>query len=90
MVMMNAVLAIALGLTPAQPGKSVQTIYYDEKDYAGLIGTYQQVADRNGTIHLRGFDRLTAKPFDLALTTDGRVDGTIGDMYVQFVVHESA
>ena len=89
-MIMNAVLAIALGLTPAQPGKAVETIRYQESDYAGLIGRYQQVVDSRGTTHLRGFDRLTGKPFELAVQSDGRVDGTVGDMYIAFTVREAA
>lgn len=90
MMIMNAVLAIALGLTPAQPGQAVQTFHYQDKDYAGLIGRYQQSVDARGTTHLRGFDRLTGKPFDLAVAADGRVEGTVGETYMTFTVHEAA
>lgn len=89
-MIMHAVLAIALGLTPAQPGKAVQKFYYDEKDYAGLVGSYRQVIDKDGTTHLRGYDRLTGKPFDLAVNADGRVEGTVGETFMAFTVKETA
>jgi hypothetical protein len=87
---MNAVLAIALGLAPAQPGRAAQQFHYDPKDYAGLLGSYRQLTDRNGTTHLRGFDRITGKPFDLSVEPDGRVAGTVGEMYMTFTVREAA
>lgn len=89
-MIMNAVLAIALGLTPAQPGRSMQTFDYRDKDYAGLIGRYQRVVDAKGTTHLRGFDRLTGKPFELAVQSNGQVEGTVGDTYITFTVREAA
>lgn len=87
---MNAVLAIALGLTPAQPGQAVERIHYNDKDYAGLIGAYRQAVDGRGTTHLRGYDRLTGKPFDLAVRSDGHVEGTVGETFVSFTVQEVA
>lgn len=89
-MIMNAVLAIALGLTPAQPGKAVQKFTYVERDYRGLIGRYQQVVDHRGTTHLRGFNRLNGDPFDLAVRSDGRVEGTVGETYMTFTVREDA
>lgn len=89
-MIMNVVLAIALGLTPAQPGKAVQQFQYDPKDYAGVVGRYQQVTDGRGTTHLRGFDRLTGKAFDLAVKPDGLVEGTVGENYMTFTVHQAA
>lgn len=89
-MIMNAVLAVALGLTPVQPGKPVQVFQYKPQDYAGLIGRYHQRVDARGVIHLRGFDRLTAKPFDLAVAKDGKVEGTVGEMYLTFTVREQA
>lgn len=89
-MIMNAVLAIALGLVPGQPGKTSETINYRDSDYAGLIGAYRQNVDSRGTTHLRGYDRLTGKPFDVEVRTDGFVEGTVGDTYVTFTVRELA
>ena len=89
-MIMNAVLAVALGLTPVKAGQEVQVIQYNPTDYAGLIGRYNQSTDRGGTTHLTGFDRLTGRPFDIAVARDGRVEGTVGDTYVTFSVSERA
>jgi hypothetical protein len=89
-MIMNAVLAVALGLTPVKTGQEVQVIQYNPTDYAGLIGRYNQSTDRGGTTHLTGFDRVTGRPFDIAVARDGRVEGTVGDTYVTFSVSERA
>jgi len=89
-MIMNAVLAVALGLAPVKSGQEVQVIQYNPSDYSGLIGRYNQSTDRGGTTHLSGFDRLTGRPFDIAVAKDGRVEGTVGDTYVTFRVSEAA
>jgi hypothetical protein len=89
-MIMNAVVAVALGLTPVQAGKPVQSFQYNANDYAGLIGTYFQSTDKRGRTHLRGFDRLTGRPFDIDVTKDGRVEGNVGETYVTFTVSEAA
>jgi len=89
-MIMNAVLAVALGLAPMKSGQEVQVIQYNPSDYSGLIGRYNQSTDRGGTTHLSGFDRLTGRPFDIAVAKDGRVEGTVGDTYVTFSVSEAA
>ena len=89
-MIMNAVLAVALGLAPVKPGQQVQVIQYEPSAYAGLIGRYNQSTDKRGTTHLTGFDRLTGRPFDIAVARDGRVEGSVGEMYVTFTVSEGA
>ena len=89
-MIMNAVLAVALGLAPVKSGQEVQVIQYNPSDYSGLISRYNQSTDRGGTTHLSGFDRLTGRPFDIAVAKDGRVEGTVGDTYVTFRVSEAA
>ena len=89
-MIMNAVLAVALGLAPVKPGQQVQVIQYEPSAYAGLIGRYYQSTDKRGTTHLTGFDRLTGRPFDIAVARDGRVEGSVGEMYVTFTVSEGA
>lgn len=89
-MIMNAVLAVALGLTPVKPGTQAQVLSYNPTDYAGLIGRYNQSTDRSGTTHLRGFDRITGRPFDIAVAKNGRVEGTVGELYVTFNVSEAA
>ena len=87
---MNAVLAVALGLTPVKSGQEVQVIQYNPSDYVGLIGRYNQSIDRNGTAHLTGFDSVSGRPFDIAVATDGRVEGTVGNTVVTFTVSDRA
>jgi hypothetical protein len=89
-MIVNAVLAVALGLAPVKSGQEIQVIHYNPSDYAGLIGRYNQSTDRGGTTHLTGFDRLTGRPFDIAVGKDGRVEGTVGETYVTFTVSETA
>jgi hypothetical protein len=89
-MIMNAVLAVALGLTPVKSGQEVQVIQYNPGDYAGLIGRYYQSTDRRGTTRLSGFDRLTGRPFDIAVAKNGHVEGTVGEIYVTFSVSEGA
>jgi len=89
-MLMNAVLAVALGLAPIKAGHDAQVIHYRPGDYAGLIGRYSQATDSRGTTYLRGFDRLTGRPFDIAVAKDGQVEGSVGDMYVTFHVSEGA
>jgi len=89
-MIMNAVLAVALGLAPVKSGQEVQVIQYNPSDYSGLIGRYNQSTDRGGTTHLSGFDRLTGRPFDIAVAKDGRVEGTVGETYITFNVSEGA
>ena len=88
-MIMNAVLAVALGLAPAKAGQEVQTIQYNPTEYAGLIGRYSQSTDRRGVTHLRGFDRVTGRPFDIAVASNGQVEGTVGETYITFHVSEA-
>jgi hypothetical protein len=87
-MIMNAVLAVALGLAPMKPGLDTQVIQYNPTDYAGLIGRYQQSTDRRGVTHLTGFDRITGRPFDIAVAGNGDVEGTVGEIYITFNVSE--
>lgn len=89
-MIMNAVLAVALGLAPIKPGIETQVIQYNPTDYAGLIGRYQQSVDRRGTTHLTGYDRLTGRPFDIAVRESGQVEGTVGEQYISFTVSQAA
>lgn len=89
-MIMNAVLAVALGLAPVNPAQHSQVLRYNPTDYAGLIGRYQQSTDSRGTTHLTGYDRQTGRPFDIAVAKNGQVEGTVGETYVTFTVSEAA
>lgn len=89
-MIMNAVLAVALGLAPVKSGQEIQVIQYNPSTYAGLIGRYNQSTDVRGTTHLSGFDSMTGRPFDIAVASNGRVEGTVGETYVFFTVSQGA
>jgi hypothetical protein len=81
-MIMNAVLAVALGLTPVNPTFHSQTIQASE--YQGLIGPYSQSTDSRGTAHLKGIDRRTGRPFDIEVAANGHVEGFVGETFVTF------
>ena len=83
-MIMNAVLAVALGLAPTQ-GQLVRA-----DDYTGLVGRYSQATDRSGTTHLKGFDLRNGRPFDIAVTPNGHVEGSVGEMTVSFDFRQAA
>lgn len=85
-MIMTTVLAVALGIAPLKDGP-VQTV---TGDYAYAIGRYSQTVDSNGTTHLRGFDRFTGAPYDIAVDKSGKVEGTVGDWDVSFHVSEAS
>ena len=87
-MIMNAVLAVALGLAPVKPG--ADSIQVNPADYAGQIGRYHQSIDKRGITHLTGYDRLTGRPFDIEVAKNGHVEGTVGELYVVFNVAEAA
>ena len=89
-MIMNAVLAVALGLAPVNPRLETQVIQFNPTDYAGLLGRYQQSVDRHGNTRLTGYDRLTGRPFDIAVGKNGQVEGTVGETYITFTVSEAA
>lgn len=89
-MIMDAVLAVALGIAPVDTVLPSRTTVVDAREYKGLIGRYQQATDSSGITHLTGFDRRNGRPFDIAVSTDGRVEGSVGDMYVTFSFSKAA
>jgi hypothetical protein len=83
-MIMNAVLAVALGLAPPE----AQLVRAD--DYTGLVGRYSQATDRSGTTHLKGFDIRNGRTFDIAVTSSGHVEGSVGEMAVSFDFRKAA
>jgi len=81
-MIMNAILAAALGIAPVNPALPSQTIQGSE--YQGLIGPYSQSTDKRGTAHLKGIDRRTGRAFDIEVAANGHVEGIVGEMYVTF------
>jgi len=87
-MIMNAVLAAALGLAPVNTALPSQTIQASE--YQGLVGPYSQSTDSRGTTHLKGIDRRTGRPFDIEVAANGHVEGFVGEMYVTFEFSRAA
>ncbi len=84
-MMMQAVLAVALGIAPIKDSGSAQLVQVDLREFAMHVSGYQQLSDSAGNTHLTGFDRA-GNAFDLTVDKAGRVSGTAGDYYVTFNV----
>jgi hypothetical protein len=84
---MTTVLAVALGFAPVNPDGSVAAA---RDNYAMMIGRYSQTTDRDGTTHLRGFNRLDGAPYDIIVRTNGDVEGDVGGWHVAFHVENAA
>ena len=88
-MIMSAVVAVALGLTPVKESDSPQVVTFDEAQIAPQIGRYQQFTGKDGKTHVRGFDRL-GRAYDLAIDSNGHVTGEAGNWYVTFDVRDAA
>lgn len=88
-MMMSAVVAVALGLTPVKDSASPQVVTFDEAQIARQIGRYKQFTGKDGTTHVRGFDQL-GRAYDLAIDSNGHVTGEAGSWYVTFDVKDAA
>ena len=88
-MLISAVVAVALGLTPANESKTPQLIQIDEAKIAVQIGRYEQFQGKDGKTHVRGFDRL-GRAYDLAIDSKGHVQGQVGFWDVTFDVSEPA
>jgi hypothetical protein len=87
-MMISAVVAVALGLTPVKDSSQPQIVRVDE-EISARIGRYKQFTDRNGTTHVRGFDQL-GHAYDIAIDSKGHVRGDVGIWYVTFDVADAA
>ena len=88
MMMISAIVAVALGLTPVTESKSPQLVRVDEK-IAAQIGKYKQFEGKDGKTHVRGFDRL-GRSYDLSIDAAGHVTGQAGSWDVSFDVADAA
>ena len=88
-MIIGAVVAVALGLTPVTESKSPQVVRVDEAKIAAGIGRYQQYAGKDGMTHVRGFDRL-GRAYNLTIDSKGHVQGQVGNMDVTFEVADAA
>jgi hypothetical protein len=88
-MMMSAVVAVALGLTPVKESALPQVVTIDEARITRAIGKYEQFVGKDGKTHVRGFDRL-GRAYDLAIDANGHVTGEVGSWDVTFDVADPA
>lgn len=88
-MMINAIVAVALGVAPVNETKAPQLVQIDEAKIAAQIGRYRLSQGKDGKTHVRGFDRL-GRSYDLAIDSKGHVTGEAGNLYVTFDVADPA
>ena len=86
-MIMTTVVAVALGFAPVKDNAPPQVV---SGDYTNIVGSYSQRVDKNGVTHLSGFNRLNGSPYDLTVSSDGKVEGSVGESYVTFTVSEAS
>ena len=89
MIITTAVLAVALGIAPVKDSRSPQLVQVDEAAAAAQIGRYEQFVGKDGTTHIRGFDRL-GRSYDLTIDRNNHVQGQVGDWFVDYSFAEAA
>ena len=87
-MIISAIVAVALGLTPVKESSAPQLVEVDQKTVAA-IGRYSQFTDKDGRTHVRGFDRL-GRAYDIAIDSNGHVEGDVGDWHVVYDVTDAA
>ena len=78
--MLDAVLAVALGLVPVESPAPVRV----HVDPAHMVKSYSHRVDRAGKTHLGGFDPRSGKRFYITVSKTGDVKGWVGERYVRF------
>jgi hypothetical protein len=86
-MMMSTVVAVALGLTPVQ-SEAPQVVRVDEAKMAAKVGRYTQSVDKYGKTRLRGYDPL-GRTYDLAIDSNGHVQGEVGNFSVTFDIKDA-
>lgn len=79
-MMMDAVLAIALGIVPVETPAEVRVHVSPAQRVTG----YTQRVDRSGKTHLGGIDPRTGHRFYVTVSKAGDVKGWVGEQYVTF------
>ena len=78
--MIDAVLAVALGLVPVESPEPVRIHVGPEQRVSG----YTQRVDRSGKTHLGGIDPRSGRRFYVTVGKRGDVKGWVGERYVTF------
>lgn len=85
-MIMSAIVAVALGLTPVQYDGSAVLI---SRDYSAQVGRYSQFTDRRGTTYVKGRDRQGIA-YELVMDKHGYVEGQVRERLVSFRVQEAS
>ncbi len=88
-MLLSTVVAVAVGVAPIKEVGTPQLVHVDEARIAAQVGRFTQSLGKNGTTHVRGFDRL-GRAYDLAIDSKGHVQGQVGDWNVTFDVRDAA
>ena len=87
-MLISAVVAVALGLTPVKESRAPQLVRVDDK-IAAQIGRYKQYTGKDGRTHVYGYDRL-GTAYDLAIDSKGHVEAQVGNWFVTFDAVDAA
>jgi len=85
-MLMSAVLAVALGLTPTVETEAPQLVQVDAETIRD-IGRYKQTIAKDGKTHLIGWDPM-GRHYNISIDANGHVRGEVGDHVVSFDVSE--
>ena len=88
-MIINAVVAVALGAAPVQAGPGAGAIYTTGQNMSELVRDYQQSTDRRGTTHIEGHD-LKGRPFELTIDRKGYVEASVGFWSISFRVADAS
>jgi hypothetical protein len=80
-MMMDAVLAIALGVVPVPAGAPAVKVHVSADQ---RVTGYSQRVDRSGTIHLKGIQPGTGVRYYFTVKKSGKVKGWAGSRMVSF------
>ena len=87
-MIISAIVAVALGLTPVKESSAPQLVEVDQKTVAA-IGRYSQFTGKDGRIHVRGFDS-SGRVYHITIDSKGHVEGDVGDWHVVYDVTDAA
>lgn len=79
-MMIDAVLAVALGLVPVESSSAVRVHVGPDE----MVKGYTQRIDRSGKTHLGGFDPRSGQRYYVTVSKNGEVKGWVGKRHVAF------
>jgi len=82
-MLLSTIVAVALGHAGVSEGPSAQFV---PESAARSVGTYAERVDRDGTVRLSGFDRVSGRHFQVEVEKNGDVLGKVGEQIVSFHV----